>query len=118
MFVSLNLSTFERINITEFRKAPGKALRNLGFSGLALYSHNRICGYVLNKKSMEALRLEVSRANATARDLSELLLALHPDVLALRQTRPDLAVRIDAFISRMIAANPSFRPREFVRRLS
>ena len=118
MFVSLNPSTFDRISITEFRKAPGRALRNLRFNGLILYSHNRICGYVFNKKSIDDLRLEVKRANSTAKDLSELLLALHPDLLSLRSKRPDLAVRIDSFLSSMIANNPSFRPRELVRPLS
>jgi hypothetical protein len=118
MFFSLNTATFERISITEFRKAPGRALRNLRLSGLILYSHNRICGYVLNKRSIDALMLEVSRANSTARNLTELLMALHPDLLSLKSRRPDLSVRIDSFLSSMIATNPSFRPREMVRRLS
>lgn len=114
MFISLNPAAFERISISEFRKAPGKALRNLEFGGLILYSHSRICGYVLNKRMLDNLRIELTRANRKAIDLAEILRVLHPDLLALRTTRPDLAVRIDSYLSAMIANHPEIRPPELV----
>ena len=114
MFISLNPAAFERTSISEFRKAPGKALRNLRFGGLILYSHSRICGYVLNKRMLDNLRLELTRANRKAIDLAEILRVLHPDLLALRTSRPDLAVRIDSYLSAMIANHPEIRPPELV----
>jgi hypothetical protein len=117
MFTSLNPATFDRISISEFRKAPGKVLRNLRFGGLILYSHSRISGYVLNKRMLDNLRLELTRANRQARDLAELLRALHPDLLALRDARPELAVRINSFLSAMIANHSDIRPPDLVRNL-
>lgn len=117
MFTSLNVANFERISISEFRKAPGKALRSLKFCGLILYSHSRISGYVLNKRMLDNLRLEVSRATRQANDLSEILRVLYPDLLTLRQTRPDLAGRIDSFLTAQIANRADFKPLEMVRDL-
>lgn len=117
MFVTLNPAVFDRISISEFRKAPGKSLRNLQFNGLVLYSHSRICGYVLNKRMLDNLRLELNRANRQAIDLAVILRALHPDLLALRDTRPDLALRINSFLAAMIANHTDIRPPELVRNL-
>ena len=94
------------MSVTDFRRAPGRAMRWLSKSGLVLFSHNRICGYVIGKATMDQIRFEMTRARRAENELSELLRAVHPDLLRLRVARPELRPRIDAALAAMIATHP------------
>jgi hypothetical protein len=70
------LATSERPNrmsITDFRKSPGKFLRQASKTGLILYSHNRLIGYFLGARAYDDL---VKQNRKQERLLKDLLVAL------------------------------------------
>jgi len=87
------LTTAERPNrmsITDFRKSPGKFLRQSTKSGLILYSHNRLIGYFLGAHSYDRLVAENRRQQRLLSDLLDSLTSTSQDLTKLVEHNPAL----------------------------
>ncbi len=92
-FLTTFLTTSERPNrmsITDFRKSPGKFLRQSSKTGLILYSHNRLIGYFLGAHSYDRLVSENRSQQRLLKDLLEALTSTSPDLTKLIEQYPSL----------------------------
>ena len=92
-FLTTFLTTSERPNrmsITDFRKSPGKFLRQSSKTGLILYSHNRLIGYFLGVHSYDKLVSENRSQQRLLKDLLEALTSTAPDLTKLIEQYPSL----------------------------
>ena len=92
-FLTTFLTTSERPNrmsITDFRKSPGKFLRQSSKTGLILYSHNRLIGYFLGPHSYDRLVSENRSQQRLLKDLLEALTSTSPDLTKLIEQYPSL----------------------------
>lgn len=78
------------MSITDFRKSPGKFLRQSSKTGLILYSHNRLIGYFLGAHSYDKLVSENRRQERLLKDLAEALTSNAPDLTKLIEEYPSL----------------------------
>lgn len=85
-----------RMNLTEFKRNPGRHLKNAQAQPLILYSHTTPLAYVINQKLYRELVREFDRANNLASTFARLIDALDINLLALRERRPDLTLLIDS----------------------
>ena len=87
------LTTSERPNrmsITDFRKSPGKFLRQSSKTGLILYSHNRLIGYFLGTHSYDKLVAENRRQQRLLADLLNAVTTTAQDLTKLVEHNPAL----------------------------